>query len=119
MSSNASLKGQEENKRAAAQERRAAIRYRWRRPCIVRPEEAAGDGNWSGIIYDLSVIGVGLALTYPVPQGKNLIIEPLGNFRLRTMRARVVRCVQREFLWFHGCEFDNPMSDEELSSWLG
>ena len=119
MSLKAPLKGREADKRTTATERRAATRYHLSRPCIVRPEEATGVGNWSGIIYDLSALGVGIALTCPVPTGKSLIIEPLGNFRLRTMRGRVVRCVQREFVWFLGCEFANPMSDEELSTWLG
>jgi hypothetical protein len=119
MSSDSSLRRRAETRKAAGSERRAAIRHPWRRPCIVRPADAHGDGNWSGITSDLSIFGVGVALTYPILPGKTLIIEPLGNYRLRTLRARIVRCVQREFVWFHGCEFMNPLTDEELSSWLG
>jgi hypothetical protein len=118
MSLNPSCHSLEEPERPETIERRVAVRHLWRRQCIVRPEGATGDGNWSGITFDLSTVGVGVALTYPAPPGKYLIIEPLGNFRFRTMCARVVRCVRREFVWFHGCEFDQPLSDEVLQSWL-
>jgi hypothetical protein len=118
MSLNLARKGREASNQPAAGERREAIRYLWRRPCIVRPEGAPGIGSWSGMVYDLSSTGVGVALTYPVPVGKILVIEPLGNFPLRTMQAGVVRCVQKEFVWFHGCQFAQPLTEEELMSWL-
>jgi len=98
--------------------RRAGRRYPWRRLCNVKPEGAQGVGSWSGITSDLSIVGVGIALTYPVLPGTNLVIEPIGNYPMRYLHARVVRSVQRECVWFHGCEFAKPFTEDELASWL-
>jgi hypothetical protein len=118
MSMNSLIESKQSQKLPKAANRRAGRRYPWRRFCNVKPEEAQGVGNWSGITSDLSNVGVGIALTYPVLPGTNLIIEPLGNYRLRCLHARVVRSVLRECVWFHGCEFAKPLTEDELTSWL-
>jgi hypothetical protein len=69
--------------------------------------------------YDVSAGGVGLALPFPAPKGAVLVIEPLAVCGApRIFRARVARRVQREYVWFHGCEFLEPLSEEQLRAWL-
>jgi PilZ domain len=98
-------------------ERRAAQRLRCLRECLVRVEGgAAVDGN--GMAYDVSAHGIGLALPFPVPEGAVLVIEPLAlRGPRRAFRARVARCVLQEYVWFHGCAFLEPLSEEQLRMW--
>jgi hypothetical protein len=102
----------------AAPERRIAQRFLCQRECVVRPEDATGIGTWSGLVYNISVSGIGVVLPYTVPLGKIIIVEPWGLGRSHTLRARVVRSVPRAFVFFHGCELIDPLTDEELRSWL-
>ncbi|HZU38781.1 MAG TPA: PilZ domain-containing protein [Gemmataceae bacterium] len=101
-----------------AEDRRAAVRYRCLRDCIVRLEGATpGVGDWPGMTYDLSVIGVGVTILYPLALGTVLIIEKFGR-SARPLHARVVRSVPMEFVWLHGCQLTTPLNEAELQEWL-
>jgi hypothetical protein len=67
--------------------------------------------------YNISRGGIGMALPYPVQVGTVLVVEPWGQTRARAVRARVVRCVPMDFVWFHGCALMDPLSEEELQAW--
>ncbi len=100
-------------------ERRAAVRYRCLRDCVVRLEGATqGVSDWSGMTYDLSVIGVAFAILYPLALGTELIIEKFGPNRARVLRAKVVRSNPMEFVWLHGCQLQMPLTEAELNEWL-
>jgi hypothetical protein len=101
-----------------AVERRSAERHRCCLKCTVRPEGAAGIGSWSAIIYNISVSGVGVVLPYPVSPGTTLVIQLWGRSTGRELRARVVRAVPVEFVFFHGCAFTQPLGEAELRGLL-
>ena len=95
-------------------ERRSAERYRCCAECTVRPENASGVGHWKGIVYNISTCGIGIALPCPVSEGTILIIEPWRWGQGRCLHARVVRSAPVSFLFFHGCELVDRLSDREL-----
>ena len=99
-------------------ERRRAERFPCQRECVVRPEDATGVGAWSGLVYNISITGIGIVLPYPMLPGKILVVEGWGRASTRAIRVRVVRSVPRQFVFFHGCEMIEPLSDQELRSWL-
>jgi len=87
--------------------------------CVVRLEGTMEPADWPGMAYNISATGIAVALPFPALRGLELVIEPRRgrSARLR-MRARVVRCGLREYVWFHGCDFAARLSDEELLRWL-
>ncbi|HZT79542.1 MAG TPA: PilZ domain-containing protein, partial [Gemmataceae bacterium] len=100
-------------------ERRAAPRYRCLRECLVRQEGGASEVvPFNGMVFNVSLAGVGLALHYPAPVGAVLTVELLGRGGAPPARARVVRRKQEAFVWFHGCEFLAPLGEAELRAWL-
>lgn len=102
----------------SADERRGARRYRLLQKCLVRPENLATSEGMHGIVYNLSVTGVGLTLPLPVRAGTVLQVEPWGLEKARPLQARVVRTALVDFTWFHGCELIEPLSEVELRAWL-
>jgi hypothetical protein len=103
----------------AMRERRAAPRFRCLSECLVRLEGAPEPLDWPGMVYNISATGVGMALPFPAMVGSMLTLEPRrrrgSGMRLR---ARVVRCGLQEYVWFHGCEFTERLSEAELRRWL-
>ena len=99
-------------------ERRKAIRYSCFRQCLVRPETAGGIGNWPGITSNISTTGICLAIPMSVAVGSVLVIEPWGPKNYGAFRARVVRSWMESFVWFHGCEFLEPLNKDQLALWL-
>ena len=99
-------------------ERRGAIRYACFRQCLVRPETAGGIGNWPGITSNISATGICLAIPMSVAVGSVLVIEPWGPKNYGAFRARIVRSWMESFVWFHGCEFLEPLSKDQLRLWL-
>lgn len=99
-------------------ERRKAVRYACFRQCLVRPESATGIGNWPGITSNISATGICLAIPMSVAVGSMLVIEPWGPKNYGAFRARVVRSWMESFVWFHGCEFLPPLTDDHLQLWL-
>jgi hypothetical protein len=102
-----------------AQERREAVRYRCLRDCVVRLEGGTpGVGDWPGMVYDLSVLGVGVIILYPLAVGTDLVIEKFGRGSARTLHATVVRSAPLEFVWLHGCQLKTSLTEAELHDWL-
>jgi hypothetical protein len=100
-------------------ERRTAERHRCLRECLVRVVGAAEPTDWSGMAYNVSLAGVGLALPFPVPSGSILEIELRAVRRAgKRYRARVARCQLQKIVWFHGCEFADLLNEAELLEWL-
>ena len=100
-------------------ERRAAVRHRCLRHCLVHLDmEAPGIGNWTGMTYDISTMGIGVALLYSLAPGTKLVIEKFGPNNAVTLRAQVVRSVPMEFVWLHGCQLLTPLQQGQLQDWL-
>ncbi|HLN26233.1 MAG TPA: PilZ domain-containing protein [Gemmataceae bacterium] len=99
-------------------ERRGAERFLCSRECVVRPEDATGVGNWSGLVYNISETGMGIVLPYAVLPGKTLFVEPWGRSKARGVHVRVIRSVPRTFIFFHGCELAEHLTREEIQNWL-
>ncbi len=104
---------------APAEERRSAPRFQIVQRCLVRPAGGPGDASWKGIAYDLSAVGIGIALPYPLAPGTTIVIEPWELPAARPLEARVVRFVPVAHLWFCGCELTARLRDDELRAWLG
>ncbi len=101
-----------------ALERRGAERFPCVRECLVRPQGATGAGDWHAIAYNISSSGIGIGLPYPVEPGTILYIHPWSRSNAQPLRARVVRSTPVNFLWFHGCELLESLSDDEVQRWL-
>jgi hypothetical protein len=100
-------------------ERRAAPRYRCLSECLVRLDDAPEPLDWPGMVYNISAVGIGLALPFPAPAGAVLTVEPRGRHAAgMRLRARIVRAGLEKFVWFHGCELAAPLSADEFGRWL-
>jgi hypothetical protein len=100
-------------------ERRTSPRHRCLTECVVRLEDAPEPLDWPGMVYNISASGVGLALPFPALAGRVLLIEPRrGRRGAICVRARVMRSALQRYVWFHGCEFLEPLSNEQLHGWL-
>jgi hypothetical protein len=82
--------------------------------CLLRLEGAAEPLDWPGMIYNVSATGVGLALAFPAGIGTVLVIEPRRRAGGLRLRATVVRCDLQEYVWFHGCQFIEPIREAEF-----
>jgi hypothetical protein len=89
------------------------------RQLLVRPEGADGVGDWPGITSNISKTGILLAIPFSVAVGKVLVLQPWRSNNSRTVRVRVVRSWMESFIWFHGCEFIQPLTHAQLKAWLG
>ena len=47
-----------------------------------------------------------------------MLIQPWGLETGLAVRARVVYSSLVEFLWFHGCQLDHRLTDDQLQGWL-
>jgi hypothetical protein len=74
----------------------------------------------SAAILDLSAQGAGLLIARPLPEGStiHLLFTRAGTPPL-TVRARVAYCTDgADGRWLLGCEFERPISDDQLSPLL-
>jgi hypothetical protein len=105
--------------RRSGSERRQAVRYRCLRECTVHLEGASPPVDWTGMVYNISANGIGLALPFPALPGSVLLVRPWGlRGTALGVSARVVRSGLQSFVWFHGCQFAAPLGDDELRRWL-
>jgi hypothetical protein len=101
-------------------ERRAYVRLACDLSASLRESGSLQDVGWPGRVRNISQGGVGLLLTHRFRPGTNLDIELRdGSGRLlRTVRARVkhasARLVEGNYCWRLGCEFDQPLTEDEL-----
>jgi hypothetical protein len=99
-------------------ERRASPRYRLLERCLVWPDGSPGAAAWPGIVHNISLTGLGLALPCPLAEGVMLIVKPCCPKAPPAVRVRLVRSSLVEYLYFHGCQFVEPLSEAGLAAWL-
>jgi hypothetical protein len=68
--------------------------------------------------YNLSRSGIGFALLGQLPVGTCVLLERVGRDNARPLYGTVVRAVQMANAWFHGCQLNNLLTEEELAAWL-
>ena len=103
---------------SSPRERRVATRHPTLQRCCVWPPGATGPNGLPCIAYNISTTGIGITMPLPLPKGHLLRIEPFALPGARPVKARIVHAKPVEFLWFCGCEFVEPISEEELRAWL-
>ena len=99
-------------------EHRRAPRHQVLRRCFVRPPGAGGGEGWRCIVYDISLLGIGVTLPLPVRPGARLTVIPHAAPGAPELRARVVHARPLAHVWMCGCELDAPMGEDELRAWL-
>lgn len=101
-------------------ERRGAVRHLCSRVCYARPNGTASGFTWGVTICDISHLGISILLRCQLQEGMILAIQPDGGPATRVLYARIVRGhVHAPGCWFYGCEFVQPISEDELQKWLG
>jgi hypothetical protein len=107
----------------APRERRAAVRYPCDQDTFCQPIAArkGDDWRWPARIRDISLHGVGLLLSRRFEVGTILVIELQGTAKVceRMMIARVAHATPHEGEWVMGCQFINPLSEDELKELVG
>jgi hypothetical protein len=96
---------------------RTAVRHLILQRCFALPTPARGPQPWQCIAYNISTIGIGIALPIQLPQGTVLTIEAWNLRGAVPLQARIIHTKPVEFLWFTGCELLKPLSERELQLW--
>jgi hypothetical protein len=101
------------------EERRRAPRFQCLRmiSCAVRQSE---ERIWARV-RDISVSGIGLVATNKIEAGTPLIIElkSVALLPTLTLPARVAHATPRASgSWLIGCQFDEPLTDEQVQALL-
>src|SRR5438045_3153841 len=99
-------------------ERRAAVRYLCDLEAITHPLEQPAMLSWGARIENLSRTGVGVVVGYPFRPESLLAVEVQAGKTVRTLLARVVHVTDQVGGWFLGCEFINPLNENELQALL-
>ena len=105
-------------------ERRTAVRHLCDRETFCQPIAArrGDDWRWPARIRDISLRGVGLLLSRRFERGTILVIELQGTGKIceRMLIARVVHTTPHDAGdWIVGCEFINPLGEEDLNEVVG
>ena len=106
-------------------DRRAWVRY----PCDLKsscepvplPTASQPEWKWAAEIRDISVAGAGLVLARRFEPGTPLFIDlaSRGDGTPCTLSVRVARLASLPMGgWLLGCQFDTPLSEEDLKSLL-
>jgi hypothetical protein len=103
-------------------ERRRAVRFRCRRKNAWRLFAAATSSGGTGIVSDISLLGVSLIVDAPLRAGMflelNLVDEDDAGSS-QPMLVRVRRATrQTDGNWLLGCSFVKKLTQAELSAWL-
>jgi len=104
---------------ATRRERRVAVRYPGNPDAECRTYAPLA-GVYAAWVRDISTTGVSLLIACEFEPGAFLTIE-LQNLEQGitcVLRARVVHTLEvpPDERWLHGCEFERPLSDEELQA---
>jgi PilZ domain len=96
-------------------ERRAAIRFQSNQEawCAIDSEPRRAWGR----VKDISVRGIGLLLDREVKPGTHLVVEIQSKIQPLPTRvpSHVVRCQKHSSTtWVVGCEFEIPLSEDDL-----
>ena len=98
-------------------EKRTEPRYGCRRLVRVRRATPPGAPTRLAIVQNVSMQGIGLLLTQPVPPETVLEIELHGPTIVKRF-ARVVHSTKQPDGWLVGCALNNSLSDGELERLL-
>jgi hypothetical protein len=99
-------------------EQRTSRRQKILQRCLVRFPGARNNEGVQGIAYNISPVGIGIALPFPPAAEMVLEIEPWKLSGTQPLLARVVQTRHVEFLWFCGCELNRRLPEAELRVWL-
>jgi len=107
-----------------AQERRAYVRLACDLDATCRLTDGFREVGWHGKVVNISRGGVGLVTSHRFRVGTELAIElrDRNDTVVRTVRVRIVHAaatyIEGNSWWFSGCQFDTPLSEEELQALL-
>jgi hypothetical protein len=95
-------------------ERRTCPRQHCGRETVFRSPVKGPRAFWSAHIHDISSTGIGLVVVQPFAfHGELSVILPGMGF-IRTARAMVAHATPHAGHWLLGCQFSEPLPDEEL-----
>ncbi len=108
-------------KRSLNFKRRVAVRYRCPLATAGRltlgEEEVPGEEVW---VLNLSTSGVGLLLSRPLEEGRNVVISLTSTPEKMELAATVVHATQQaNGDWIVGCALEQPLSNDVLDQLLG
>ena len=103
---------------AKVMERRATARILCDRPARIRSEGEEADSGEFARVRDISASGVCLQLERQLPVQTLLAIEPLHDCGAKTLLVRVMRSIQVDGNWLHGCLLRTRLKPEELELWV-
>lgn len=98
-------------------EMRAARRSPILQRCFVHPTTAPAAQAWQCVAYNISELGIGVALPIKLAEGTTLNIEAWNLPRACPLRVRVIQARLVDFVWFTGCEMTRRLSEAELQVW--
>jgi len=111
-----------QNPASLTTERRASVRYSTKLTTLCQKTAADTHDFWLlAKVQDLSASGVRLLVGSPFRAGALVDIEPIrpSSGFMRPLQARVVYSSQdANGGWAVGCEFPNPLSEEDLQTLL-
>jgi peptidoglycan hydrolase-like protein with peptidoglycan-binding domain len=102
-------------------DRRSAPRYQCHPATLVRLDPGGKSQEAPAWAADLSEVGIGLNLPYPLEVGITIVLEFVGSKPTArvTLRARVVHVTNWfDGNWRIGCPFENRLSPETLEGLL-
>lgn len=85
---------------------------------VCTTSQTAPGETWTGRILNVSPGGIGLLLSCQFEAGTLLSFDVPGLDFNHKIMVRVVRSLEHGQSWFHGCEFADRLTDEELQEWL-
>jgi hypothetical protein len=71
-----------------------------------------------GMSFDLSRLGIAVALAVPLPVGTKMVVRRFGDDGSRPLYVTVVCCTPRKTGYLHGCLLSVPLVSEQLAAWL-
>ena len=103
----------------AGPERRAFPRRAPETPCWLRVEGRRGLRVGTALLRDVSRQGAGLLSLRPLEVGEQVYLQPLTRRRkVALFSAVVVHVTPADGGWLCGCDFLEPLDDDELKHWL-
>jgi hypothetical protein len=103
-------------------ERRAYVRLASDLAATCRLIDRSREVGWPGTVRDISQGGVGLLVRHRFRPGTFLTLDLRDSTSklLRTVQVRVIHAtsmlVEGNHCWLLGCEFDQPLSEEEFQA---
>ena len=105
-------------------ERRAYVRLACDLDATCRLTDGFREVGWHGKVQNISRGGIGLLTSHRFLVGTELAIDlrDRTDAVVRTVRVRIVHSaatyIEGNSCWLSGCQFDTPLSEEELQALL-